>query len=208
MCPLCQANVSAFWSDVSCSWPDVSAFQPNVSTLAGEVSIGEGERAEGRGVRVGVGGWGSGVEGRRDPLSTSSGQASASSRRTIGQALRQAKDRHLAGGGGGLGLEDDVGDSFCSSNGFLRLWDVGFRKTRAKRSERGGGGAPGMSAWTGWQVAPGSIGALGPGRRRRDDGSVDEAEGDAVSDEVALQVLFGALLGEVAGQGRQRTVRP
>ena len=204
MCPLCQANVSCFLPDVSCSWPDVSTFRPNVSTLAGEVSIGEGERAEGRGVRVGVGGWRSGGEGRRDPPSTSSGQASAGSRRTIGQALRQAQDRHLAGGGGGLGLEDEVGDSLGSSNGLLRLWDAGFL---------GGFGwiAGGTDVWVqsdggGHEVCKGRVQAGAKVNEITE--VVDEAEGDAVSNEVALQVLFGALLGVKAGQGRQRAVRP
>ena len=71
--------------------------------------------------------------------------------------------RAWPGWGGGSELEDEVGDLLGSSDGVLRPWDVGFREKRAKGSERGAGGAPGMRAWTGWRVAPGSIGALDPG---------------------------------------------
>ena len=100
-------------------------------------------------------------------------------------------------------MEDEVGDLSGSSDGVLRLWDIGFL---------GGFGriADGADVWVqrdggGHQVCKRRIQAGAKVNEVTE--VVDEAERDAVGDQVALQVLFGALLGVIAGQVRDRAVR-
>ena len=66
MCSVDRGNVFSFLPDVFSFRANVSSFRPNVFTFGPDVFSEEVERGEGRAVRVGVGGWGSGVDGRRD----------------------------------------------------------------------------------------------------------------------------------------------
>ena len=72
-----SGDVFSFWGDVFSLAANVFSFRGDVFSLAANVFSEEGERGERRGVRVGVGGWGSGGEGRRGfPPSAGAGQVS------------------------------------------------------------------------------------------------------------------------------------
>ncbi len=101
-------------------------------------------------------------------------------------------------------MENEVGDLLGSPDGLPRRRDVGFRVGFRRIAGCRDVGVQESDGWSkvfkGWVQAGAEIEEIAE--------VVHESERDVVRDQISLEVLFRALLGVEAGNGRQGSLRP